>query len=254
MKDYSLNMLRDKSLIRKDGVSLGGISNAVEYLGFKTVGGRFTIKQLIEKPYPCIIHWNQNHFIVVYDIKKHRKQCIINVADPGKGLLKYNLEEFQNHWISTQSGGEEKEIAILLEPTTSFYEKEEKKGIKSNKHRFLFQYFLRYKKIFGQLILGLTIGSLLQLIFPFLTQAIVDTRIINQDIGFIWLILFAQLMLLLGRTNIDFIRRKIPLHISTRINISLISDFLIKLMKLPMSFFDTKLLTSSLRHPKIVIK
>ncbi|MDL2212712.1 peptidase domain-containing ABC transporter [Parabacteroides sp. OttesenSCG-928-J18] len=248
-KDYSLNTLRVKSLMGKDGVSLKGISKAAEHLGFKTVGGRFTIKQLVEKkPFPCIIHWNQNHFIVVYDIKKHRKQYIIHVADPGKGLLKYNLEEFQNHWISTQSGGEEKGIALLLEPTTMFYEKEEKKEIRSNKHRFLFQYFLRYKKFFGQLILGLTIGSLLQLIFPFLTQAIVDTGIINQDISFIWLILLAQLMLLLGRTSIDFIRRKILLHISTRINISLISDFLIKLMKLPMSFFDTKLLGDLLQR------
>lgn len=222
-KDYPLNLLRNKSLLGKDGVSLGGISKAAEYLGFKSIGGRFTIKQLIEKkPFPCIIHWNQNHFVVLYDIKKYRKHQIIHVADPGKGLLKYRLEDFLDHWISTKSGGEEKGIALLLEPTTLFYEKKDEKNSKSNKLHFLFRYFIRYKKFFGQLVFGLIIGSLLQLIFPFLTQEIVDTGIANHDIGLIWLILLAQLMLLLGRTSIDFIRRRILLHISTRINISLI--------------------------------
>ena len=250
-KDYSLETLRDYCFSGREGVSLLGISKAAEKIGFHTIGGRFTFEQLAEKaPLPCIIHWNQEHFVVVYQTKKNRKGAyIVYVADPGKGLLKYPQEEFLNHWISTRTNNEEKGIALLLEPTALFYEQRGEQQVKSqNKIKFLSNYFLQHKKFFGQLILGLLVGSLLQLIFPFLTQAIVDTGIANQDIGFIWLILLAQLMLLLGRTSIDFIRRQILLHISTRINISLISDFFIKLMKLPMSFFDTKLLGDLLQR------
>lgn len=249
-RNYALNTLRTFCFLGKEGVSLMAISKAAEKIGFHTVGGRFTFDRLAEKALlPCIVHWNQNHFVVMYKIKKCRRGHIVLVADPGKGLLKYSQEEFLTHWLSTRTQGEEKGIALLLEPTSIFFEQkgEEKIAIKS-RLKFLYNYFLRYKKIFRQLMLGLLVGSLLLMIFPFLTQAIVDIGIANQDIGFIWLILFAQLMLLLGRTSIDFIRRRILLHISTRINISLVSDFFIKLMKLPMFFFDSKLLGDLLQR------
>lgn len=241
-KQYTLEYLRDNSFIGRDGVSLLGISKAAENIGFKTVGGRLTFEKLAEKALlPCIVHWNQEHFVVVYKIKKKRKGYEIYVADPGKGLLTYTKEEFCSHWVSTQTNGEEKGVALLLEPTELFYEGEGDKQPSENRLKFLWKYIIKYKRFFNQLILGLFIGSILQLIFPFLTQAIVDTGIQGKDIHFIWLVLIAQMMLLFSRTTIDFIRRKILLHISTRINVSLISDFFIKLMKLPMKFFDTKL-------------
>ena len=248
-KKYTLDSLRQSSFIGKDGVSLLGISRAAEKIGFRTVGGRITFEKLTEKALlPCIVHWNQEHFVVVYDIKKIRNDYKISVADPGKGLLTYNKEDFCNCWVSTRTNGEEKGVALLLEPTQLFYEQESDAVPTGNRLKFLGKYMLKYKRFFGQLILGLLVGSLLQLIFPFLTQAIVDTGINGKDIGFIWLILIAQLMLIFSRTAIDFIRRKILLHISTRINISLISDFFIKLMKLPMKFFDTKLLGDLLQR------
>ncbi|NLA63246.1 MAG: peptidase domain-containing ABC transporter [Bacteroidales bacterium] len=241
-KQYTLEYLRDNSFIGRDGVSLLGISKAAENIGFKTVGGRLTFEKLAGKALlPCIVHWNQEHFVVVYKIKKKRKCYEIYVADPGKGLLTYSKEEFCSHWVSTQTNGEEKGVALLLEPTELFYEGEGDKKPSENRLKFLWKYIIRYKRFFNQLVLGLFIGSVLQLIFPFLTQAIVDTGIQGKDIHFIWLVLIAQMMLLFSRTTIDFIRRKILLHISTRINVSLISDFFIKLMKLPMKFFDTKL-------------
>ena len=241
-RDYTLEHLRENCFIGRDGVSLLGISRAAEKIGFHTVGGRLTFDKLAEKaPLPCIVHWNQEHFVVVYRIKHNRKGDEIAVADPGKGLLAYSREEFCAHWLSTRTGGEEKGVALLLEPTNLFYEQEGDSIPSGNRVQFLWKYLAKYQRFFGQLILGLFIGSLLQLIFPFLTQAIVDTGIAGRDIGFIWLVLIAQLMLLFSRTAIDFIRRKILLHISTRINVSLISDFFIKLMKLPMKFFDTKL-------------
>ncbi len=254
-KDYDINNLRKSSYIGRDGVSLLGISRAAENIGFKTVGGRITFDKLAEKALlPCIVHWKQDHFVVVYAIAPSNSpkggglfppfggtKGGVYVADPGKGLLTYTRDEFCDHWISTRTAGEEKGVALLFEPTAAFYEKEGDTIPSENRLKFLWKYLVRYKRFFTQLILGLFLGSVLQLIFPFLTQAIVDTGIQGKDIGFIWLILIAQTMLLFSRTAIDFIRRKILLHISTRINISSISDFFIKLMRLPMKFFDTKL-------------
>lgn len=245
------NHLRELCAFGKNGVSLLSISKAAESIGFKVVGGRLSFKILSqETPFPCIVHWNQNHFVVVYKIKKHRKgKYEIYVADPAKGLVEYNKEDFFENWISTQTYGEEKGIVLLLEPTEQFYSPNATGAIPSqNRAKYLWSYLKKYKRFFTQLILGLLLGSLLQLIFPFLTQAIVDTGIGGKDIGFVWLVLLAEMMLLFSRTAIDFIRSKILLHISTRINISLISDFFIKLMKLPMKFFDTKLMGDLLQR------
>ena len=245
------NHLRELCAFGKNGVSLLSISKAAESIGFKVVGGRLSFKIIShETPFPCIVHWNQNHFVVVYKIKKHRKgKYEIYVADPAKGLVEYNKEDFFENWISTQTYGEEKGIVLLLEPTEQFYSPNATGAIPSqNRAKYLWSYLKKYKRFFTQLILGLLLGSLLQLIFPFLTQAIVDTGIGGKDIGFVWLVLLAEMMLLFSRTAIDFIRSKILLHISTRINISLISDFFIKLMKLPMKFFDTKLMGDLLQR------
>jgi ATP-binding cassette subfamily B protein len=243
--------LREICSLGKDGVSLLGISKAAETIGFKTIGGRLSFKTLAnEVPLPCILHWNQNHFVVVYKIKKQKKgKYTVYVADPGKGLAAYTKEDFCEHWVSTKTNGEEKGIALLLEPTEQFYSQKSVETVPTrNRVKFLWNYLKKYKRFFAQLILGLLLGSLLQLIFPFLTQAIVDTGIGGKDIGFVWLVLLAEMMLLFSRTAIDFIRSKILLHISTRINISLISDFFIKLMKLPMKFFDTKLMGDLLQR------
>ena len=247
----NIEAIRKTCDLGKGGVSLLGISKAAEEIGFKTIGGRLSFDTLTsEVPLPCIIHWNQNHFVVVYKIKKRRgNRYEVYVADPGKGLITYTKEEFCEHWVSTKTNGEEKGIALLLEPTEKFYVQNDTETIPTqNRVKFLWKYLRKYRRFFIQLILGLLLGSLLQLVFPFLTQAIVDTGIGGKDIGFVWLVLLAQMMLLFSRTAIDFIRSKILLHISTRINISLISDFFIKLMKLPMKFFDTKLMGDLLQR------
>ena len=230
--------------VTSEGVSLLGISEAANDMGLRSVCVRTTLENVLQAPLPCILHWNQNHFVVLYKVGKGKR---FYIADPGKGLLKYSLEEFKNHWVSTRSGGEDKGIAMLLEPTPAFYSpKAEGNGEDGKENprsfRFLFGYIRKYKKYFGQVILGLAVGSLLQLVLPFLTQSIVDVGIQNQNLGFIWLVLLGQLMLTFSSTAIDFIRRWLLLHISMRINISLVSDFFIKLLKLPMSFFDTKLM------------
>ncbi len=238
-KEFSSDRLSGICFATNEGVSILGISEAAEKIGLHTLCGKFKVEQLTEISLPCILHWNQNHFVVLYKIKKKKW---FYIADPAQGLIKYSLKEFCSHWLSTKLSGEEIGIAILMQTTPVFYEYKNEDRTKKRSFKFLFGYIKQYRKYFGQIILGLLIGSLLQLAFPFLTQAIVDVGIIHQNINFIYLILLAQLMLIFSRTFVDFIRRWILLHISMRINISLVSDFFIKLLKLPMSFFDTKLM------------
>ena len=241
-REYSMDSLSKLCFATTEGVSLLGINEAANTLGLHATCARATTSILSEVPLPCILHWNQNHFVVLYKVKNRKK---FYVADSGKGLVTYDLNEFKKHWISTRANGEDKGIAMFLETTPAFftYKMKGEENVKEKRSFcFLFGYVKKYRKYFGQIILGLTVGSLLQLVLPFLTQSIVDVGIKNQDIGFVWLILLGQLMLTISRTAIDFIRRWLLLHISLRINISLVSDFFIKLLKLPMSFFDTKLM------------
>ena len=239
-KEFQYSELTKVCNPTREGVSLLSIAATANLLGLRTICAKINVGKLKTLSSPIILHWNQDHFVVLYKVKKGKT---FYIADPGKGRVKYNIEEFQKHWISTLSGGEEKGTAMFLEPTPAFYEKKiGKQPAKKRSFRFLFGYIKKYRKYFGLIVLGLLLGSLLQLILPFLTQAIVDVGIKNQNISFIWLILLGQLMLTVSRTAIDFIRRWLLLHISLRINISLVSDFFIKLLKLPMSFFETKLM------------
>ncbi len=243
-KSFNLQTLREKCFISREGVSLLGISDAAESIGFRTVGVSLTPEKLMNQaPLPLIVHWKQNHFVIVYKTKKNH----VYIADPAFGTINYSKAEFMDQWVSSVKDGEKRGHALLLEPTPDFYA-QEGETIKKTNLRFLLSYLRPYKKFITQLILGVILGSLLQLLFPFLTQSIVDVGISNQDIGFIYLILIAQFVLFIGRASVEFIRGWILLYLSTRINIFLISDFLIKLMKLPMGFFDIKIIGDILQR------
>jgi ATP-binding cassette subfamily B protein len=230
-KQQTLNKMCD---INREGVSLLGISNAAEKIGFRTLGVKLNTGQIKEAELPCILHWRQSHFVVLYKIKNHKYY----LADPADGLVTLSEADFSRNW----QGDKEtfKGIALLLAPTPQFYEHEDEQGSEI-KWSFLLRYLITYRKLVVQLLFGLGIGSLLQLITPFLTQSIVDIGINTRNLNFIYIILFAQVALIIGRASVEFIRSWILLHMSTRINISILTDFLIKLMKLPMSFFDTKM-------------
>jgi len=252
-KTIGINDLRNYSQYSKDGVSILGISKAAESIGIKTLAVKISINELIENaPLPCILHWNQNHFVVLYKIKESKfvnffqfpdlydnKKKSYYVSDPAKGILKFSKEEFTNFFIGEHNNNTKKGIALLLEPTQTFFEQEEQKN-KGIGWGLLTGYLLKYKSQIFQLFLGLLLGSLLQLIFPFLTQSIVDTGINTNNLGFIQLILIAQFTLFFARTFVEFIRSRILLFISTHINLSILSDFWLKLMRLPLNFFDTK--------------
>jgi ATP-binding cassette, subfamily B, bacterial len=240
-KHYKLPTLRERSFISRGGVSLLGIARAAESIGFRTMGVKLGIDQIVnDAPLPAIIHWQQDHFVVLHKITGKRGKEIFHVADPGSSMLKFTREEFTSCWASTSEMGEQKGIVLLLEPGPDFHSTGDEAADKAS-FRFLFSYLSPYKRLINQLFLGLLLGSILQLAFPFLTQAIVDHGIGSRNLSFIYLVLIAQLVLTLSRASVDFIRNWILLHIGARINISLISDFLSKLMRLPMKFFDTKL-------------
>jgi len=245
-KHYSLPFLREHSYLDREGVSLRGIVEAAEQIGLRTLGVQMPFQAasdqeagLMDAPLPCIVHWQQKHFVVVFKITKKW----VWIADPAIGKLKLSHAAFQKNWISQGNRG----IALLLEPTPEFYEAEGEKIDKSG-FGFLLKYIKPYRKLITQLMVGLLLGSLFQLAFPFLTQSIVDIGIENQDLAFIYIILFATLMLFLGQISVNVIQSWILLHIGTRVNISLISDFLIKLMRLPIGFFDAKLIGDLLQR------
>jgi ATP-binding cassette, subfamily B, bacterial len=240
-RTHSLESLRDLCHLSREGVSLLGIAEAAEKIGFKTLAASVTIEQLDnEVSLPCILHWNQNHFVVLppQNASLNNTRDKVLVADPGHGMIKADRETFIKSWIGT---GENKGIVLLLEPTPLFYQGENEKQ-PSQGFRFLIQYLKPYKKYIWQLFLGMLLGSLLSLIFPFLTQSLVDYGVNHQNMGFIRLVLISQLVLFLGTMAVEMIRSWILLHMNSRINISIIADFLVKLMKLPIRFFDTKLI------------
>ncbi len=257
-KQYSLESLREISHLSREGVSMLGISAAAEKIGFRTMGACIAFEQLCQAPLPCIVHWNHEHFVVVYKIKKHstfifRKQTSngdysIFVADPGGSKVVYNKEEFCRCWLTTKRNNENKGFILALEPTPEFYETSDNQKSNRKNFGFFFNYLIPHQKLLFQLFLGLLMGSILQLIFPFLTQSVVDFGISNNNLKFIYLVLIAQLVLTLGSSVVGLIQGWILLHMGTRINISLISDFLSKLMRLPMSYFDTKMVGDLLQR------
>lgn len=241
-RDYTLSALSKHCFATTEGVSLLGISEAADTLGLHTLSARATVDELAENPLPAILHWNQNHFVVLYKVKKGRK---FYISDPAKGRITYGYDEFIAHWASTLSYGRPAGIVMFFEMTPAFFEFKMDGMTDASERRsfrFIFGYIKKYRKYFLQIVIGLILGSGMQLVLPFLTQAIVDEGIKGKDLNIIWLILLGQLMLTASRTTIDFYRRWILLRIGMNINISLLSDFFVKLLKLPMSFFDTKLM------------
>ncbi len=236
-KSFSIQTLREKSHISRQGVSLVGISEAAESIGFRSVGVRLNWDQLQNQAsLPCIAHWEQRHFVVIYKITSRK----VFVADPAVGKVSYTKNEFLKSFISNQREGEAEGICLLLEPTPSFNNIENEKSDRAS-FSFLFKYLKPHRRLLIQLIIGMLIGSVVLMILPFLTQTIVDIGIGNRDIKFVYLVIIAQFVLILGRTSIEFIRSWLLLHISTRVNVTLISDYLIKLMRLPISFFESRL-------------
>ena len=238
-RTYSMEAISNFCHATTEGVSMLGISEAFEALGIESVSAKVSIEKLTKAPMPCILHWSQNHFVVLYRVKKGRE---FYIADPAKGLVNYSIDEFCRHWVSITEDGEEKGVAMFLEPTEEFYHKDIPMRKENHSISFLMKYFRQYQGQLSLIALTLILGSLVQLVLPFLTQQIVDTGIKNRDIDFIWLILAGQLVLVVSRTAVDFLRRWLLLKVGMAINIALISDFFVKLLRLPMSFFDTKLM------------
>jgi len=243
-KTYSLDYLSQRCPESSEGISMLALQRLAEEIGMHTICARADVPSLV-KPLPAIIHWNQNHFVVLYKVDKDKR---FYIADPGIGKMVYGIDEFRTHWISTSTNDKSYGIVMFIRPSSEFGAdaNESVKDISTNS--LLFKYISRYKTFFFHIFLGLAAGSLFQLILPFLTQAIVDAGIKKQDIGLIWLILLGQFTLTLCGAALDYIRRWLLLHVSMRVNISLVSDFFKKLTHLPMFFFDAKQLGDILQR------
>lgn len=238
-RNYSLPYLREMSFTTREGSSLSQLGAAAEKIGLRSLSAKISYKQLLdEAPLPCIILWNQNHYVVVHKVTKDK----VYISDPGLGLVSYSQKEFLEHWISAGADINTKDgIVLLLETTPDFYEHDEEDRPEVSGFGVLMPYIYPHKKAMIQVFVGLLAGSIMSLIFPFMTQSVVDIGIRNQDIHFVYLILIAQLFLFFGRTSIEFIRGWLVLHMSARINISLVADYFSKLMRLPIAYFDSKM-------------
>ena len=247
-KNYSMLTLRDRCYMSREGVSLLDLSDAAESLGFRTTGISTTWEVFRDEvPLPCIVYWNSKHYVVVYKIRKRRGKWWVYVSDPAVGLLKYDEEKFLRGWLKTQVYDDETDesragkqgVILLLEPTPRFYESPGEENTQL-KFSYLLQYLKPYKSYFVQLVLAMLVASGLNLILPFLTQSIVDVGIGTGNLNFVVMILIAQVALTLGQFANNLIRQWLSLHMTTRISISYISDFLCKLMRLPIAYFDAK--------------
>ncbi len=237
-KVLAIQTLRDLMETTRAGTNMQYLSHAAESIGFKSLGVKISLLELDTVPLPCILHWNKNHYVVLYKIEKET----FFISDPALGLIQYPKEEFLEHWVGYNSNAETEDgLVLLLEPIPKFYKTDFEEEEQSLNLSFLSKYLYRYKSHFWQLGIGLLLGSAIQLAFPFLTQSIVDIGILNQDLDFIYLILLAQLLLFAGKASVEVIRAWVILHLGTRLNITLVSDFFIKLMKLPIAYFDTRM-------------
>lgn len=238
-KEISITKLRDRCFTNREGVSLLEISDAAESIGLHTLCARLSFENLAkEAPLPCIVHWRERHFLIVYAVKKN----IVYVSDPAHGLVTYSIEEFKKAWISSGNNEEPEGFALFLEPRADFYEEEEESRTSSRVigSKYYLSYLRPYRKYYIQLGLSLLVATVIQIILPFLTQSMVDVGVNNQDLSFVYVVLLAQIVLLLSGKAGEFMRSWLLLHMTSRISISILSDFLIKLMKLPISFFDRK--------------
>ena len=253
-KEFSNQFLRERSFITREGVSMLGISEAAESIGMRSCGVKLSVERLLEVSLPAILHWNQNHFVVLYSIEKSKSFLLKRtfgsiggeerykflIADPAGSKYKLTESEFTKCWVSTQEGDTKQGTALLLEPTPEFYTQSEEQESKDKKLSFFFRYLKPFRPQIAQLILGMAVGSILALIMPFLTQSVVDYGIGNSNLSFVTLVLVAQLLMFATQMAVSFIQNWLSLHINVRISISLISDFLAKLMRLPIRFFDSK--------------
>jgi len=245
-KDYSVHYLRKISHLTKLGASLGNLGNAAEQIGFKCLIGQLSLNYLVEKAtLPCILFWDSNHFIVLFKvskkIRKGKSETTFHVMDPGKGKVKLSEDTFKKYWLGENTKG----VALFLETTQQFYEFEEHKSRESSTQKsalkFLATYFRKYKRNYLQVAFAMTFSSFVLLIIPFLTSSIVDIAIKYKEVNVLYILILGQVMLFASSSFADIIRSQLTLHISGRINISILADFLHKLLRLPLSFFDSKL-------------
>lgn len=237
-KKLSMECINRLCSYTMNGTTMLGLKKTAEQLNFEVLGIKTNIDRLVnEVPLPCILYWRQEHFVVLYKIRRKGQRILFYVADPIGSRFKYSQEEIEKCWILESNEG----AALCLEPAQDFKNQVEKYSKENRLLHFLWSYVSPYKLQMSQVFLAMLVSSSLMLLLPFLAQSIIDDGIESKDIQYVWLILFAQLALVLGNAFVEFVRNRILLFVGARIDISMISDFILKLTKLPISFFDTRM-------------
>ena len=238
-RSYGIEHLRMLCNISRVGVSMLGISEAAEKIGLRSLAVKLPWQRLRDEvPLPCIAHWEQNHFVVVHSIKAGK----VHVADPDKGRMVYTVAEFMRGWMSHAAapGDGDTGILMLLETTPLFHQVEAPKDGEKPGLSFLFSYLIPHRQLLCQLGIGMVVALVFNLVFPFLTQSVVDHGIGNLDLNLITLLLVGQLMIAFGQTTIEILQSWILLHVGGRVSTGLVADFLNKMLRLPLSFFETR--------------
>ena len=231
---YSINFLSRLCDIHPEGISLLSLSKAANHLGLDTLCVSIPYSKLMFAELPCILHWNQNHYVVLYKIDK--KKELFYICDPAKGKYKIDKVKLIEHWMSASDNAP----AMLLEPSNDFGKIVNEERSKRSSFTIIINYLRTYRKYIAQLASGLLFTSCLQFVFPFLTQIIVDYGIPNKNLNLLWLVLVGWIVIVLAKTLTEIIRKWLLLHITMRVNVSLISDFIVKLMSLPMNYFESR--------------
>ncbi|MCR5713494.1 MAG: peptidase domain-containing ABC transporter [Bacteroidales bacterium] len=242
-KKIDLQTLRERCFMTRDGVSMLGISNAAESVGFRPSAVRASFGQLChEVSLPCIVHWKQCHFVVVYCIAFDKGGCChVYVADPARGRIRYTQHEFLTAWLGEQYGNDQKGPCLMLEPLPAFFERTDTEERAPGAWRFLFGYLRSFMPYVLQLWSGFVVTALIAFAVPFLTQIMVDQGIEHRNLSLLTTILLALLAMSFGQAAIDFLRGWVTLHLSMRINLAVTTDFLVKLMRLPIAFFERRM-------------
>lgn len=232
---YSFNEIKKLVPLKKTGVSLKGIQVGANYIGLDSMPIECAVNELSNRMCPCILHWNQKHFVVLYKvIDKHTKHTYV-IADPNHGIIRLNDIKFVSHWCSNNNKG----IALLLSPTDAFFEQLPQPDRNSSLSDLL-SFARPHKKLLLHLLLCMLIGCVLSLIFPFLTQSLIDYGVNNHSVSIVTKILLAEIFVFAGSMFANILRNWIVLYIGARINITIISNFILKLISLPISFFSLK--------------
>ena len=248
-KKYSMRFFRENAHISREGISMLGLSMAAEKVGFRTLSAKITVEQLAEQiALPCILHWDGRHYVVCHRVSGKGSDRVFHICDPAIGKIRVRGDELRSHWLSGHLGEEEVGLAMQLEPAPDFREKQPEDPADGFGLLFFSRYILPHKWQLAGLLFGALVVMTMGYFLPFISQSVVDIGILGRNMDFIVLMMAMQLMISFSQTTVMFMQGWVSLHVNTVINVRLISDYLGKLARMPLPFFEVRTLGDILQR------